>query len=542
MTKINDSKQPTGTTQLDAIVIGAGFGGMYTLHLLRELGLKTRVFDAADGVGGTWRWNGYPGARVDFPGGPYYCYTFSEELVKGWQWKESQPDREAVLGYLDYAADTLGLRPDIQLNTWVASSQFDDATQQWVIKTDQGDSFTAPFLICAVGTLSAANEPDIPGFNNFKGDCLHTGRWPNESVDFTGKRVGVIGTGSSGVQAIPLIAQQAEQLTVFQRTPQYVIPAGNHDLDQSFLDDIHNNWPQIRQQMINSPIGAPFAPRQRSALQDSQATRNQLYESLWQQGGLGIAFDSYDDLLINKEANFTLAEFVRSKISATVTNPDTANKLLPNFYIGTKRLILGMDYYQTYNRDNVELVDLRANPVESMTTNGIQTTDGEEHPLDILVLATGYDAVTGAMQRLNPVGSNGITLNQAWSKRFNTYLGMLIPQFPNLFMIHGPETPSVLYNMPLGAELEAEWIRDCIREMRDRGLTRIEPAPGVEQAWGEQVAAIAEQTLFPQTPSWYTGENIPGKHRQFGVHLGGPLFFQHLTDIANKGYEGFVLS
>lgn len=542
MTKINDSKQPTGTTQLDAIVIGAGFGGMYTLHLLRELGLKTRVFDAADGVGGTWRWNGYPGARVDFPGGPYYCYTFSEELVKGWQWKESQPDREAVLGYLDYAADTLGLRPDIQLNTWVASSQFDDATQQWVIKTDQGDSFTAPFLICAVGTLSAANEPDIPGFNNFKGDCLHTGRWPNESVDFTGKRVGVIGTGSSGVQAIPLIAQQAEQLTVFQRTPQYVIPAGNHDLDQSFLDDIHNNWPQIRQQMINSPIGAPFAPRQRSALEDSQATRNQLYESLWQQGGLGIAFDSYDDLLINKEANFTLAEFVRSKISATVTNPDTANKLLPNFYIGTKRLILGMDYYQTYNRDNVELVDLRANPIESMTTNGIQTTDGEEHPLDILVLATGYDAVTGAMQRLNPVGSNGITLNQAWSERFNTYLGMLIPQFPNLFMIHGPETPSVLYNMPLGAELEAEWIRDCIREMRDRGLTRIEPAPGAEQAWGEQVAAIAEQTLFPQTPSWYTGENIAGKHRQFGVHLGGPLFFQNLTDIANKGYEGFVLS
>ena len=536
MTKINDSKQPTGTTQLDAIVIGAGFGGMYTLHLLRELGLKTRVFDAADGVGGTWRWNGYPGARVDFPGGPYYCYTFSEELVKGWQWKESQPDREAVLGYLDYAADTLGLRPDIQLNTWVASSQFDDATQQWVIKTDQGDSFTAPFLICAVGTLSAANEPDIPGFNNFKGDCLHTGRWPNESVDFTGKRVGVIGTGSSGVQAIPLIAQQAEQLTVFQRTPQYVIPAGNHDLDQSFLDDIHNNWPQIRQQMINSPIGAPFAPRQRSALQDSQATRNQLYESLWQQGGLGIAFDSYDDLLINKEANFTLAEFVRSKISATVTNPDTANKLLPNFYIGTKRLILGMDYYQTYNRDNVELVDLRANPIESMTTNGIQTTDGEEHPLDILVLATGYDAVTGAMQRLNPVGSNGITLNQAWSERFNTYLGMLIPQFPNLFMIHGPETPSVLYNMPLGAELEAEWIRDCIREMRDRGLTTIEPAPGVEQAWGEQVAAIAEQTLFPQTPSWYTGENIAGKHRQFGVHLGGPLFFQHLTDIANNNW------
>ena len=530
-----------GSNELDVIIIGAGFGGMYSLHLLREMGLKAKIYDAADGVGGVWRWNGYPGARVDFPGGPYYCYTFSQELVKGWAWTESQPDQKAVLNYMDYVADQLELRQDIQLSTWVTDAQFDESAQRWVIETDQGQSASAQFLICAVGTLSAANKPDIAGFDDFDGDCFHTGRWPNEEVDFSGKRVGVIGTGSSGVQSIPIIAAEADHLTVFQRTPQYTIPARNHDLDEQFVNQTQQNWPAIRQQMIDSPFGAPITPGERSALEDSEAERNQLYESLWQKGGFAIAFSSYGDILINEEANYSLAEFVRSKIRATVTDPITAEKLLPDFYIGTKRLILDNDYHATYNRHNVTLVDLKSDPIEAITPTGILTASGEQHPLDILVLATGYDAITGAMQRLNPRGRNGISLNEEWSERFNTYLGMTIPKFPNLFMIHGPETPSVLYNMPLGAELEAEWIRDCIGYLREQKLATIEPAAGVEIPWSEEVLAIANETLFPLTDSWYTGANIVGKHRQFAVHLGGPLFFQRLTEVAKNGYEGFVL-
>jgi len=529
------------SSELDVIVIGAGFGGMYALHLLREMGLKTRVYDAADGVGGVWRWNGYPGARVDFPGGPYYCYTFSEDLVKGWDWPESQPDQKSVLAYMDYVADQLDLRRDIQLDTWVTDAHFNETTQRWIIETDQGESVSAQFIICAVGTLSAAHKPDIPGFDDFTGEVYHTGRWPSSGVDFSGKRVGVIGTGSSGVQSIPVIAREADQLTVFQRTPQYTIPARNHLLDEEFLKHTKENWPEIRDQMVASPFGAPIAAGERSALEDSEAERNELYESLWQKGGFAIAFNSYGDILTNKDANYTLAEFVRSKIRATVKDPATAEKLLPDYYIGTKRLILDTGYHETYNRDNVTLVDLKTDPIERITATGVITASGDEHPLDILILATGYDAVTGAMQRLNPKGRNGISLNEEWASRYNTYLGMTIPQFPNLFMIHGPETPSVLYNMPLGAELEAEWIRDCIGHLRKENLGTIEPAAGVEKAWGQEVLEIANETLFPLTDSWYTGANIPGKHRQFAVHLGGPLFFQRLTGVAEEGYEGFVL-
>ena len=352
------------SSELDVIVIGAGFGGMYALHLLREMGLKTRVYDAADGVGGVWRWNGYPGARVDFPGGPYYCYTFSEDLVKGWDWPESQPDQKSVLAYMDYVADQLDLRRDIQLDTWVTDAHFNETTQRWIIETDQGESVSAQFIICAVGTLSAAHKPDIPGFDDFTGEVYHTGRWPSSGDDFSGKRVGVIGTGSSGVQSIPVIAREADQLTVFQRTPQYTIPARNHLLDEEFLKHTKENWPEIRDQMVASPFGAPIAAGERSALEDSEAERNELYESLWQKGGFAIAFNSYGDILTNKDANYTLAEFVRSKIRATVKDPATAEKLLPDYYIGTKRLILDTGYHETYNRDNVTLVSLKEDPIE----------------------------------------------------------------------------------------------------------------------------------------------------------------------------------
>ncbi|WP_372718255.1 flavin-containing monooxygenase [Immundisolibacter sp.] len=525
---------------LDAIIIGAGFGGMYALHLLRGLGLSARVYDDATSVGGTWSWNRYPGARVDFPGGPYYCYTFSEELVREWDWAETQPDQPAVLAYLNFVADKFDLRRDIELQTRVTSAQYDEAAQRWTVETNHGARVSAQFLICAVGTLSAANRPNIPGLDSFAGACYHTGHWPHKKVDFTGKRVGIIGTGSSGVQAIPIIAREAAHLTVFQRTPQYTIPAGNRPLDPAVARQTRDNWPQVRQQMIESPFGAPFVPSTRSALDDTPEQRKALYETHWQKGGLGIAFDSYHDILFEQAANHTLADFVRSKIGQIVRDPTIAKKLMPDYLIGTKRQILDSGYYETFNRANVTLVDLRDDPIQAITPGGVRTRSGE-HALDMLVLATGYDAITGALQNLNPRGRGGVTLKQQWAERFNTYLGMAIPGFPNLFMIHGPETPSVLFNMPLGAELEGEWIRDCIRYLREHRLGVIEPAPGVEIAWGEEVAEAASHTLFPLTESWYTGANIPGKHRQFAVHMGGPRYFQQLSQVAAKGYEGFVL-
>jgi cation diffusion facilitator CzcD-associated flavoprotein CzcO len=537
-----EAQSPTGgaVRQLNAVIIGAGFGGLYALHLLRGLGLKVRVYDDADSVGGTWAWNRYPGARVDFPGGPYYCYTFSHELVRDWDWPETQPDQPAVLAYLNHVADRFDLRRDIELRARVTGARYDEHAQRWQLDIATGERVSAQFLICATGALSAANRPAIPGLERFAGECYHTGLWPQQPVDFAGKRVGIIGTGSSGVQVIPVIARSAGHLTVFQRTPQYAIPARNRPLDAAFKQQTRAHWPQLRATMLETLAGTPFPSPTRSALDDSPAQREALYEEHWQRGGLSIAFGTYGDLLSNAESNATLCEFVREKIRRTVRDPDTARRLLPDYPIGTKRLILDEGYYETYNRSNVTLVDLREDPIVEITPRGLRTARGE-HPLDMLILATGFDAITGALLRLNPCGQGGRPLAEAWAGRFGTYLGLAVHGFPNLFMIHGPESPSVLYNMPLGAERQAEWIRDCIADLRERGLGSIEAAAGVDLEWGKTVADIADQTLFPRTDSWYTGANIPGKHRQFPVHLDAPQYFATLQQVAAAGYRGFGL-
>ena len=524
----------------DAVVIGAGFGGLYALHHLRAMGLAVRVYDGAAGVGGTWWWNRYPGARVDFPGGPFYCYTFSEELVREWNWAETQPDQPSVLAYLEYVADRLDLRRDIQLETWVRDACYDEEAQRWLVETSTGERVSTQFLICAAGTLSAAHTPDIPGLNNFAGECYHTGRWPQTPVSFAGKRVGVIGTGSSGVQAIPEIAREAAHVTVFQRTPQYSIPARNRPIDPEVVRQARENWVAIRAQMTASPLGAPFEVPERSAFEDTPEQRQALYEELWQRGGFHIFFGSYADILTDKEANRTLADFVRGKIREIVRDPQTAQKLMPDYYLGTKRQLLDGGYYETFNRDNVTLVDLREDPIQEIKPTGVRTAKGE-YPLDMLVLATGFDAMTGALLRLNPKGRGGVSLAEKWRTRFDTYLGITIAGFPNLFMIHGPGSPSVLFNMPLGAELESAWIGDCVRYLRAHGLGAIEPTPDAEKNWDQEVAELADATLYPLTDSWYTGANIPGKPRQFCVHLGGPLYFQRLSEVAAQGYEGFVL-
>jgi cation diffusion facilitator CzcD-associated flavoprotein CzcO len=524
----------------DALIIGAGFGGLYALHHLRAMGLAVRVYDGAAGVGGTWWWNRYPGARVDFPGSPFYCYTFSEDLAREWDWTETQPDQASVLAYLEHVADRFDLRRDIQLETWVRDACYDEEAQRWLVETSTGERISTQFLICAVGTLSAAYKPNIPGLDNFAGECYHTGRWPQEPVSFAGKRVGVIGTGSSGVQAIPEIAREAAHLTVFQRTPQYSIPARNRPVDREMIRQARENWDAIRAKMNASPVGSPFDVTERLAIKDTPEQRQALYEELWKKGGLQILFNSYADIMTDKEANRTLADFVRGKIREIVRDPKTAEKLMPDYYLGTKRQLLDNGYFETFNRDNVTLIDLREDPIQEITSTGVRTAQGE-HQLNMLVLATGFDAMSGALLRLNPKGRGGVSLTEKWRTRFDTYLGITIADFPNLFMIHGPGSPSVLFNMPLGAELESAWIGDCVRYMRDRGLGAIEATPDSEKDWDREVAEFANPTLYPLTDSWYTGANIPGKPRQFCVHLGGPLYFQRISEVAAQGYKGFVL-
>lgn len=524
----------------DVIVIGAGFSGMYALHVLREHGLAVRVFDEAHDVGGTWNWNRYPGARVDFPVAPYYCYTFNDALMHEFDWPERQPDQATVLRYLNFVADRMDLRRDIELGTRITGAAYDEAAQCWRVATSKGAQVSAQFLICASGALSAANMPDIPGIRSFRGECYHTGRWPQDrEVDFAGKRVAVLGTGSSGVQSIPIIARACKHLTVLQRTPQYTVPAGNRPVDPAFIAQARATWPEIKQRMRVTPFGSPFIASTVKAMEHTPEQRREIYERYWQEGGFNIVIDTYCDLFTDKAANDTLAEFVRDKIRGIVKDPDTARKLLPNYLIGTKRQILDEGYYDTFNRDNVTLVDLREDPIVEFHATGVRTKSGD-HPLDMLVLATGFDAITGSLQRLNPRGRGGVSLNERWKSRFNSYLGITIPGFPNLFMVHGPESPGVLFHMPLGAEMENDWICGCILHARAQGQGAVEPAPGVDVPWGEEVAAYARQTLFEQTESWYTGANIEGKHRQFAVHTAGPLYFAKLQEVAAQGYPGLV--
>ncbi|MSR13925.1 MAG: NAD(P)/FAD-dependent oxidoreductase [Gammaproteobacteria bacterium] len=527
--------------EYDAVVIGAGFGGMYALHTLREQGLKVRLFDEATGVGGTWYWNRYPGARVDYPGGPFYCYTFSEDLIREFDWPEKQPDQPTVLRYLNFVADRLDLRRDIELATRVTGAAFEEGVQRWEIETSKGTRVRAQFLVCAVGALSAAHVPDIPGVASFKGECYHTGRWPNDrQVVFKGKRVGIIGTGSSGIQSTPMVAREASHLTVFQRTPQYSVPAGNTPTDQVLVAEARKDWSKFRNIMLTTPIGAPDMPTTIRACDHTPEQRRETYEAAWRIGGLGpILVSTYCDILTDRQSNDWLAGFVREKIRAVVKNPETARKLLPSYLIATKRQVMDEGYYETFNRENVNLVDLREDPIIEIAADGVRTESGH-HSLDMLIFATGFDAITGALQNINPRGRGGVPLSTRWKERFNSWLGLTIPGMPNLFMIHGPESPCVLYNMPLGAERQSDWIRECILHMRKHGIGAIEPAPGADLVWAKEVEEIANQSLYPQTESWYTGSNIAGKHRQFAVHLGGPAYFARIRESADNGYEGFV--
>lgn len=540
MTSQNSAPRPTpATEQYDVLVIGAGVSGMYAIHHFRQMGLSVRAYDGASDVGGTWWYNRYPGARVDGPGSPYYCYTFTDELMKEWDWEETQSEWSAVLAYLEHVADRFELRRDIEFETWVTSARYDEATQRWTIETSTGKRASARFLICAVGALSTTNMPDVPGIKDFAGEAYHTGRWPHEPVSFEGKRVAVIGTGSSGIQAIPEIAKEAAHVTVLQRTAQYAFPAGNRPISPDEMEEARKSWQTIRAKMIAHPGGFPADPHSRSALAATPEEREALYEKLWQRGSFKFFLESYNDIAVSEEANATMGDFVKKKIRQIVRDPAIAEKLIPNHFVMTKRPILENGYFEAYNRDNVTLVDLRTDPIERFTKTSVVTKSGE-HPIDMLVLATGYDAISGTMLRLDPRGRGGISLKERWKDRFHNYLGMTIVDFPNLFMIHGPGSPGVFYNMPLGAERQIGWIGECIRHMREHGLGAIEPTKESEAAWGAETTALANATLFPRTDSWWTGANVPGKPRYFSAYLGGSIYYQRIADVASKDYAGFV--
>ena len=527
--------------ELDALIIGAGFSGMYQLHCLRDrLGLAAKVLEAADGVGGTWYWNRYPGARCDSESHSY-CYSFSDALSQAWEWSERYPEQPEILRYLNHVADRFDLRRDIAFNTRVVAARYDGAANRWRVTTAAGEQFTAKFLITAVGCLSSANIPDIAGLADFAGAWYHTGQWPHEGVDFSGKRVGLVGTGSTGIQAAPVLAETAAHLTVFQRTANYSVPARNTKLTPEFKRHVRENHAEIRRVMHATTNGHPFTISDRSALAVTPEAREAIYEAAWAKGGLQFR-GAFGDLLSDKAANDTAADFLRRKILATVTDPTTAAKLADiDHPYAAKRPPIDTGYFETFNRANVSLVDVRADPIEHITPAGIKTHDAE-YPLDIIVFATGFDAMTGPLLGMDITGRDGASLRQAWRAGPRSYLGLSIPGFPNMFTITGPGSPSVLCNMPVAIEQHVEWITECIAHMRAHGVEHIEATPEAADSWVVEVNAAANATLLPMAGhSWYLGANVPGKPRVFMPYAGGMAQYREICDtVAAKNYESLM--
>jgi cyclohexanone monooxygenase len=526
----------------DVVVVGAGFAGMYMLHRLRGLGLSVRVYEQGGDVGGTWYWNRYPGARCDVES-MQYSYSFSDELQQQWDWSERYAPQPEILKYANHVADRFKLRSDIVLNTRVDRAIFDESAGSWSVTTSDGNAVTAKYVVLATGCLSNARMPDIRGLADFKGKVYHTGHWPHEPVDFTGQRVGVIGTGSSAIQSVPVIAEQASHLTVFQRTANFSIPARNAALTPEERDSFRSNYPEIRriarEEMKN---GIVQEVPDRGALDDGDNERRAKYEARWTRGGLTF-MSVYNNLALDKAANDTAANFVREKIAEIVKDPQTAKLLQPNNHpIGSKRICIDSDYFATFNRPNVTLVDIRSNPIEEILPNAVRT-GGKDYEVDALVLATGFDAMTGSVAKIEIRGRDGQTLNQKWAEGPKTYLGLMSAGFPNLFIITGPGSPSVLSNMIVSIEQHVDWITDCLVYMRGRGLDTMEATPHAEDNWVDHVNEVAHGTLYPQANSWYMGANIPGKPQIFMPYIGGVgVYRQICNNVAAKGYKGFAMT
>ncbi len=533
-----ETNRSGATDVLDLIIVGAGFGGLYGIHRAQQLGLSVRAFEGGDDVGGTWYWNRYPGARCDVES-VEYSYGFSEDLQQEWVWSERYAGQPELQRYARHVAERFNLRHAITFGTRVLSATYDDAAMDWKISTSNGEQVAARFLVLATGCLSAANVPDIPGLGTFSGRVLHTGRWPREPVDFSGQRVAVVGTGSSAIQAIPIIARDAAQLIVFQRTASYSVPARNAPLSTEELARIKADYAGFRARNRAMPggFGADLGWNTASALDYNNEDRDAQYEERWQRGGFAF-IGSFGDTSVSKAANDLAADFIRRKIKGIVRDPAVAEALCPAQPVGCKRMALDTGYFETFNRENVTLVDISQHPIEHVDSTGL-SVDGEHYEVDMLVLATGYDAMTGSYTGIDIRGRGGRALKEAWAGGPITYLGLGVPEFPNLFIVAGPGSPSVLTNMVLAAEQHVDWIIDCIEFMRTHDLATIEAKDEAAEQWVEHVNGIAAQTLYPTCNSWYLGANIPGKARVFMPLLGFPDYEVRCNEVAAAGYAGF---
>jgi cyclohexanone monooxygenase len=532
----------TGAARLDVVVVGAGFSGLYMLHRLLRTGYSVRLLEAGSGVGGTWFHNRYPGARCDIESMDY-SYSFDDDLQHEWSWSERYAAQPELLRYLNHVTDRHGLRPHIQLDTQVISARLDEESATWTVTTATGDALTARWCVLATGCLSVAQVPEIPGLERFTGQWFHTGDWPLTGVDFTGKRVGVIGTGSSGTQLIPIVAKRASHLYVFQRTANFCMPAQNRPLSSAEERQWKAEYPMRRAAARTSGFGHS-QPQNDNRYRDLTAEERQAeLEARWEAGGLYM-MRAFKDVLTDPEANEATAEFVRGKICEIVRDTEVAELLTPRgFHFGTKRLCSGTHYYETFNRDNVTLVDVRAAPVDEITPSGVRTA-GEEFEVDVLVFATGFDAMTGSLSRIDIRGVGGRTLAEKWAAGPRSYLGLSVAGLPNLFLLNGPGSPSVFSNMVNSAEQHVDWVADLLDHARETGVRRIEATADAEDAWDEQLRTAADATLYPRSPnSWFFGANIPGKPRVFMPYVGGVGAYRRCADeIAANGYTGFRLS
>ncbi|MDE2561246.1 MAG: NAD(P)/FAD-dependent oxidoreductase [Sphingomonadales bacterium] len=527
----------------DVVIVGAGFAGLYMLHKLRQQGFDALVIEAGDGIGGTWHWNRYPGARCDIPS-MEYCYSFDRELQSEWRWTERYATGPEILAYIEHVADRFALRDGIRLSTRVTSAHWNEASDTWAVTTDKGDTLTARWVVMATGCLSKPHLPDWPGIENFAGEIHHTGDWPQGGIDVSGKRVGVVGTGSSGIQVISTIAADAGELVVFQRTPSFFVPANNRPLGDAEVAAMQAEYDHLRDKARSSFLGFFELPEANagSALDDDEAARAAQYEKCWNAGTTGL-LQAYGDLLVNEKANATAAEFARAKIAALVHDPEKARLLTPTGYpIGARRLCSEIGYFDTMNRANVTLVDVRGAAIERVGGKTVVLADGRRFELDVLILATGYDAITGALTAIDIRGEQGKSLNDDWSDGPRAYLGLMVAGFPNLFTITGPGSPSVLSNVILSIEQHVQWIAGCLGALRERGATRIAPTPETEAQWVDHVHEVAQVTLFPRaTGTWYHTTARDGR-RVFMPYVGGVgPYRDYCAAVADEGYRGFAI-
>jgi cation diffusion facilitator CzcD-associated flavoprotein CzcO len=540
---MSDIRQSIAGPEYDVVVVGAGFAGLYALHKLRGQGLRVVVLEAGSGVGGTWYWNRYPGARCDVES-TYYSYSFDEELQQEWEWTERYAAQPEILRYLQHVAERFDLLRDIRLDTRACAAHYDQDAALWLVRGEEGHEFSGRYCVMATGSLSAGRTPGFEGLEDFEGDWYHTSRWPRDGVDFTGLRVAVIGTGSSGVQSIPLIAEQAAHVNVFQRTPSYTVPARNRVLTDDERLTIKAQYPALRAAARQSSlgIGGLAAPTQ-SALEVSAEERDARYQERWDAGRLGAISSSYTDIATDLKANETAAEFIRTKIRETVTDPEVAERLSPWTYpFAAKRTCMDTGYYETFNRANVNLVDVRAAPITRITATGVATADAE-YAADAIVFATGFDALTGALLGMDIRGRDGLALRDKWAAGPRTYLGLGTAGFPNLFIVAGPGSPSVLSNVVLSIEQHVDWIADCLAALAERGTPIIEATQKAQDAWVDHVDEISKRGLYTRADSWYLGANIPGKPRVFMPYAGGVAAYRLTCDsVAANDYEGFALS